>query len=114
MQQSVGERMFRECRAMLQNALADGKTVPGSVLSTIGAFEAIGEPSEGEDGTAPPAPPPSLERLGHAHQVLSKLVAPALPGTLKTFASSWASCSKRCWEWRFRASRRRQPAPMDE
>lgn len=82
MQQSVKDRMLRECRAMLQDALADGKAVPDAVLSTMRAFEAARHPPKGEDDSSVPEPPPSLEQLGRTHQTLSKLVAPALPGTL--------------------------------
>lgn len=78
------EQLYRECCAMTEYSLAHGLSVPVKVVKAIEqVYDSL--PSlimENETGKTTPVIEPDIEPLINAHQILSNIVKPALPGTI--------------------------------
>ena len=70
---NINTLLIEECEALLQHLLSAGKTVPPAVVSYIDQLL-----KHNPDGFTTS----EVKKLTEAHNVLSKLAAPAIPGTI--------------------------------
>lgn len=73
---NIRQQMFHECCAMAEYALAKGLQLPLDVAQTVDAF------ATAYDAVDNAPAQPDLAGLVSAHQTLSALVKPALPGSI--------------------------------
>lgn len=81
---SLQEQLIRECEAMAKHAFAAGLKVPGEAVETLETFLEKKGDASGKSDTAPviDAGEKDIKKLIDVHDKLSRIVEPALPGTI--------------------------------